>query len=195
MRGVESSRKAQQTLELWAASQDNSDGPSPSHPHAPDRGPKRRHTALLITALVLVTVAASAGATYGAIDNNWAPDIFGTFYSEDEHQVDVARSSESAHEIGYAEGWDAGERNGFAEGQEAGYREGRTDGYDDGYTVGYSSGGQEAYDNGYYDGYGEGWTEGCMALFDALGTDRVGDWWDYYYSPTYASYYNTNACG
>lgn len=187
---MESSKKAQQTLELWTASQDNPDGPSPSNPPAPDLRPKRRRTAHLITALVLVTVAATAGTTYGAIDNNWAPDIFGTFYSEGEHQADVVQSSESAHEIGYAEGWDAGELNGFGEGQEAGYREGRTDGYDDGHTVGYRSGGQEAYD----DGYEEGWTEGCMALFDALGTDRVGDWWDYYYSPTYASYYSTDAC-
>lgn len=196
---MESGQKAGQTLELWTDGHDSPDG------HLPEDAakPKRRRTAFLSVGLVLVVIAATAATTYGAIDNNWMPEITGSFHSEDEHQAVLSRASEAAHEEGYSEGhtvgWDSGELNGFAEGQdaghEAGYREGRTDGYNDGYSVGYNSGGSEAYDDGYHEGYGQGWTDGCLALFDGLSTDRVGDWWDYYYSSAYGSYFNTNTCG
>jgi hypothetical protein len=185
---MESSEKAQQTLELWTGGQESPDGHTPTD--TPKPKPNLRPTFLLVSAVVLVTAAATAGITYAAIDNVWMPDVTGTFYSESEHQTALEQAWEGAHEDGYSEGhaagWSAGKLSGFAEGQdtgqEAGYREGRADGYMDGYYEGYG------------EGYGEGWADGCFALFDGLGTDRVGDWWDYYYSPSYASYYNTNAC-
>jgi hypothetical protein len=66
---------------------------------------------------------------------------------------------------------------------------------DDGYQTGRDDGYETGLEDGYYEGYFDGFKEGCLSLFENLGTSRVGDWWDYYYSPSYASYYERAACG
>lgn len=157
-------------------------------------------------------------ATYLVVINDWASALTGQVYTEDEHQAELDRAREAGFGAGRSHGFEtgflAGEASGFETGHEAGeivgydsgYLEGAatgsSEGFETGHTVGYSVGvgagyeqGQtEGYEEGLAAGYGHGFIEGCLALFDALETDRVGSWWDYHYSPSYAYYYEPAAC-
>jgi hypothetical protein len=155
-----------------------------------------------IVVLTLSVMTLSAGATYAAIANKWATSVTGTFFGQTErdsavdsaHELGVAEGHsdglEEGHDIGYSEG----EQTGYASGHQAGvldgYADGSTYGFNQGYDSGYADGGSEAY----LDGFDQGWHDGCIALFTGLGTDRVGDWWDYYYSSYYGSYFTKSAC-
>jgi hypothetical protein len=166
----------------------------------------------------VVALLAIPVATYFVIVNGWAAALTGTVYTQAEHQADL----DAAHDAGFAAGrshgfetgFEAGEASGFEDGHTAGERagydlgfiegeeSGTSAGFDKGHARGYSVGqgagfdrGQsEGYEEGLVDGYGHGFVEGCLVLFESLDTDRVGSWWDYYYSPTYAYYYEPAAC-
>jgi len=148
----------------------------------------------LVAALVVIGIGASAFGSYAAIANNWLPDVTGRFFSEEEH----LKALEAAREEGYQDGLEVGELAGYAKGQRAGHdagaREGRAAGFESGYNTGYRDGADDGHADGYWEGFEEGWSSGCLALFDGLRTDRVGDWWDYYYSSAYGSYYTRSAC-
>lgn len=152
-------------------------------------------------ALVAVVTTTSVG-TYAAVVGNWVPSVTGIHISEAQHEAELKTTSEASYDAGYSEGHesgtDAGELSGFAKGQEAGresgYREGRSDGHSQGYDQGYDVGYEAGSDEGYVVGLADGWSAGCTFLFSGLGTDRVGNWWDYYYGPSYASYYSRSTC-
>ena len=168
---------------------------------------------LLIVGLIVLPVA-----TYVVIVNDWAAALTGTIYTADEHQAELEEAREAGFAAGRSQGFEtgfqAGEASGFGAGREAGELDGfdagylagevsgSTDGFEAGHTAGYNVGigdgydqGQtEGYEDGLVDGYGHGFVEGCLTLFESLDTDRVGSWWDYYYSPTYAYFYEPAAC-
>lgn len=159
---------------------------------------------LLVSAIALVALA--AGGTYAAVVNNWVPSITGTFYQESEYEAAVADAFSEGEAIGHrkglSEGVAEGEAAGYTRGEQAGFEQGRDVGFDegfaagsrDGYDAGYLDGEADGQSSGYVDGYEIGWSDGCNALFTGLGTDRVGDWWDYFYSTSYGSYFTASAC-
>lgn len=153
-----------------------------------------RHFPVLLVSLVTMLVALPP-LTYMATTQNWLPLPLGPVYLHDEHTAAIEQARQAAHLEGRNQGYDAGHTQGIAQGKEAGYG----DGFGDGRRAGYSDGSAEGYDDGYLegsvDGYSDGFTAGCQSLFDGLNTDRVGDWWDYYYAPSYASYFLRSACG
>jgi len=160
----------------------------------------------LAAMLAIVTLVAGSLLTNIALVNGWVGSVAGPLYTEADHNIaaedarvdgfsegedvgyaeGLAFGKSEGEQVGFETGYDAGERVGFSEGLDAGL----ADGYDTGFNDGYDT----AFDDAYYEGYFGGWTDGCLFLFDGLGTDRVGDWWDYYYSPSYASYYDRSAC-
>lgn len=157
-------------------------------------------------------------ATYLVVVNDWASALTGQVYTESEHraELDAAREARLAagRSHGFETGFSAGEASGFAAGREAGELvgydsgylagevSGSTEGFETGHTVGYSVGvgagyeqGQtEGHEEGLVAGYAHGFVAGCLALFEASETDRVGSWWDYHYSPAYAYHYEPPAC-
>ncbi|MDX1744420.1 MAG: hypothetical protein R3324_00650 [Halobacteriales archaeon] len=164
----------------------------------------------LFAILTIAAIGAIALLTNVALAQGWIDSVVGPLYTDSEHEaaledarlagfsdgedvgysegIEIGRSE--GEQTGFETGYEAGERLGFSEGLDAGYEDGLSDGYDSGYTDGYETGQAD----GSFQSYLDGWTDGCLFLFNGLGTDRVGDWWDYYYSPSYASYYNKSAC-
>ncbi len=128
----------------------------------------RRGRSLKIVAFVAVALMVLSGLAFGS------------------YQAGISRGDKAGHERGVGEGYDSGHTVGFSEGRTEGYSSGREAGYDDGkadgYTSGYSSGKKSGYADGYKDGasggYGQGWTDGCLAVFTALGDDTAAAWSD-----------------
>ena len=66
-------------------------------------------------------------------------------------------------------------------GYESGFKAGKAEGYDAGVKAGKKKGYKTGVEAGKYGGYNDGWTEGCVAVFDELGSARVYDNFGYYF--------------
>ena len=158
--------------------------------------PRRRlrsRAAWLIPLLVILPVL-----TYVATVSGWLDWIAGPQYTQTELDVATAAAEKSGfssgEDVGYDDGLDEGREAGEETGFQLGHETGERTGFADGYTIGSSEGYDEGYLNGSETSYGIGYQDGCLVLFDLLGTTRIGSWWDYYYSPSYAYYYESGAC-
>lgn len=154
----------------------------------------KRRRKLGLRLLVGLSAVSICPLTYLATVHNWVPLPMGRVYLEAQHQETIAEMSDAARLEGRELGYDLGHQLGRAEGTEIGYRNGLEHGYQDGSSEGYESGYDDGLSDGNMDGFSDGYTAGCELLFDGLNTDRVGDWWDYYYGPSYASYYQRSVC-
>lgn len=156
----------------------------------------------LVAMLAIFAFVAGSLLTNFALASGWVGSVAGPLYTEADYNaaVEEARVDGFAdgEDVGYADGVaigkSEGEQIGFETGYDAGERVGFSEGWDAGLFDGYDTGFDDGYDAAFDDAYFGGWTDGCLFLFDGLGTNRVGDWWDYYYGPSYASYYDRSTC-
>ncbi|HJQ96471.1 MAG TPA: DUF4328 domain-containing protein [Acidimicrobiia bacterium] len=152
-------------------------------------GARSRYSSFAMRALPWAVAALLVPTTAWGTSRNLTPGI-GPLY--DQREYDDAQ--DASHDEGYDRGLIQGTNIGFSDGRRSGLDAGYAQGAEDGYEFGYDDGFSDGEDEGHYQGYIEGWDEGCLFLFNNLNTDRVGSWWDYYYSPAYASYYEIGVC-
>lgn len=168
---------------------------------ASSESPSRRRLHLGPLWLVSLLVALPV-LTYVATVNGWLDWIAGPQFTQAEFDMANTAAEKSGfsqgERVGYDGGYEAGLDVGRKLGEETGFEIGHAAGEQIGFADGYSAGGSEGYEDGYVDGsaesYGIGYQDGCLVLFDLLGTTRIGSWWDYYYSPAYAYYYESGVC-